>query len=39
MFNNNGYSLSDIAAVSGRNNNGFGDGDGCETEEWRELEN
>jgi hypothetical protein len=29
MFNNNGYSLSDIAAVSGRNNNGgFGDGDG-----------
>jgi hypothetical protein len=29
MFNNNGYSLSDIAAVSGRNGNGgFGDGDG-----------
>ena len=30
MFNsNNGYTLSDIAAVSGRNgNNGFGDGDG-----------
>ena len=28
MFNNNGYSLSDIAAVSGRNNDGFGDGNG-----------
>lgn len=30
MFNNNGYSLSDIAAVSGNNrsNSGFGDGDG-----------
>ena len=29
MFNGNGYSLSDIAAVSGRNGNGgFGDGDG-----------
>jgi hypothetical protein len=29
MFNNNsGYSLSDIAAVSGRNGNGFGDSDG-----------
>lgn len=29
MFNqNSGYSLSDIAAVSGRNNSGFGDGDG-----------
>jgi hypothetical protein len=25
----NGYSLSDIAAVTGRNNNGFGDGSGC----------
>ena len=30
MFNSNmsGYSLSDIAAVSGRNNDGFGDGNG-----------
>ena len=29
MFNHNsGYSLSDIAAVSGRNGNGFGDSDG-----------
>lgn len=30
MFNqtNGGYSLSDIAAVTGRNNGGFGDGDG-----------
>lgn len=28
MFNNNGYSLSDIAAVSGNNRSGFGDGDG-----------
>ena len=30
MFNHNsGYSLSDIAAVTGRNgNSGFGDGDG-----------
>lgn len=31
MFNNAtncGYSLSDIAAITGRNNSGFGDGNG-----------
>lgn len=27
-YNNSGYSLSDIAAATGRNNNGFGDGEG-----------
>lgn len=25
MFNNNGYNLSDIAAVTNRGNGGFGD--------------
>ena len=30
MFNSNGgYSLSDIAAATGNNNNGCGNGDGC----------
>lgn len=29
MFSNTGYSLADIAAATGRNNNdGFGDGNG-----------
>ena len=30
MFNsNNGYSLADIAAATGNNNNGFAGGDGA----------